>query len=191
LPLAAVLLAGCALIGRPRALIVFIITLALLTAITILQIGWWIPDFLAQLSDYSRYAFPVWAPGLIEPPILRALFVIGLLGGFAYAVFRLWRTRNLVDFALTALILCLLLLPQTGNYYLMLLIPPLLVIFQRGGWLLRLGVGIAIISPWFMRALPNPSLEAVLLPLYVLLLWSWVQTQNRPIIELAYPVSSA
>ena len=171
IPLALLVMGGCALLGRFRALVAFISTLAILTAITVLQIGWWIPDFLAQLGDYSTYAFPVWAPSFIEPSLLSSLFVLAVIGLLGHAFVRLWRTRHLADFALFLPIICLLLLPQTGNYYLVLLIPPLLAIFQRGGIILRLGVAFAIVSPWLLRMLPNPSVESLLLPLYVLLLW--------------------
>lgn len=180
IPLALLLLTGCLVMGRPRALIAFMVTLGILTAITILQIGWWIPDFLAQLGAYPDYAFPVWAAGFIEPPIIRYGFILGVVGVLLFAFVRLWRTRDLIDFAVTVLIVCLLLIPQTGNYYLVLLMPPLLVIFQRGNAIFRLAVALAIFSPWLLRSLPDPSMEALLLPLYVLILWLILLASRKP-----------
>lgn len=179
-PLALLLLAGAVLLGRPRGLIAFVGVLAALTAITIAMIGWWIPDWLMQLGDYPGYAAPVWAPNLITSGVLRVLFVAGTVGVLIMAVWRLWKIRDLVEFSLTILILCLLLLPQTGNYYLVLLLPPLLAIFMRGGMIIRLLVAGAIVSPWLLRALPTVSAETLLLPLYVLVLWLWTLARTRP-----------
>lgn len=170
-PLALLLLGGYALIGRPRALVAFLVTLIVLTGITLVQIGWWIPDFLAQVSVYGTYALPIWAPGLIESPMLRVALIVGVALVLVYSLARFRRTHASEVFVVSTILACLLLIPQTGNYYLVLLIPPLLVLFRRGGWLLRLAVAAAIASPWLMRSLPNPSLEALLLPLYVLILW--------------------
>lgn len=171
IPLALVVLGGFALVGRPRALIAFVAALVVLTAITLVQIGWWIPDFVAQIQAYQQYSFPVWTPGLIESPILRVGLIVGVGLALLLGVVCFRQTRQVETLAVSAILACLLLVPQTGNYYLVLLIPPLLVIFQRGGWLRRVEVGLAIVSPWLMRALPTPSLEALLLPLYVLALW--------------------
>jgi len=193
IPLALVLVGSFVLIGRPRALIGFVVTLAILTAITFVQIGWWIPDFLTQLGAYSSYALPIWPPGLLEAPILRFGLILAVGLTLLAALIRFRQTRALENFAISAILACLLLLPQTGNYYLILLIPPLLVIFRRGGLIFRLAVALAVISPWFLRVLPNTSSEALLLPLYTLILWliSTYQFQKRPIIEAAQPVHPA
>lgn len=170
-PLALLLLVGCAVQGRWRGLLAFGAALLVMTLITFVQIGWWLPDFIAQLGSYASYAAPVWAPGLIEPPLLRWLFVgaVGLL--LLWALERFRRSGAVVDFVTPALAACLLLLPQTGNYYLVLLIPPLLLLFRRGGTAVRIGAALAIVSPWLFRALPASTPEALLLPLYVLGLW--------------------
>jgi hypothetical protein len=109
---------------------------------------------------------------LIESPVLRVVLILGVVAAalLAFDHFRL--SGRVENFAVTLCIVCLLLLPQTGNYYLVLLIPPLLLIFSRGGTLRRVGVLLIIVAPWLMRLLPDPSLEALLLPLYALLLWS-------------------
>ena len=175
IPLALLLLFGYALHRRWRALLAFGTVLAILTGITILQIGWWLPDFIAQLGGYSSYAAPVWPPNLIDSTVLRVLFVLAVSALLLLTFYRFWKTQHAENFAVAAILVCLLLLPQTGNYYLILLIPPLLLIFRRGALLQRIGVVVAILSPWVFRSLPDPSLEALILPLYVLILWFSLQ----------------
>ena len=171
-PMALILLVGHGLNGRWRALAAFSITMVILIGITMVQIGWWLPDFVAHLGTYGSYAAPVWGPGLIESALLRWLLIggVGLILLLVFLRFR--QAHQIEDFAIGTMLLCLLVLSQTGNYYLVLLIPPLLVSFRRGGVIRRLGVALAILSPWLFRLLPEPSPEALLLPLYVLVLWS-------------------
>jgi hypothetical protein len=171
IPLAVLLLGGFVLRGRWRGAASFVATLLILTLITFVQIGWWIPDFLAQIGSYSSYAAPIWAPGLLESAILRWALILGAIAITLFALYRFRQTGRIANFAVTLCIVCLLLLPQTGNYYLALLIPALLVITSRGSILRRVGVLLAIAAPWLMRSLPDPTLEALLLPLYVLILW--------------------
>ncbi len=131
-PLALILLGAYALHGRWRGLLAFVVTLALLSLLTFLRIGWWLPDFIAGLSDYSVYSYPVWALGLIDPPVLRIVVGEIVVAALIWAALRLVPDRPL-DFAALAISGTLLLIPQTGNYYLVLLIAPLLVAAERAG----------------------------------------------------------
>ena len=176
-PLALVLLGGYGLHGRWRGVIGFAGTLLILTLLTLLRIGWWIPDFLGGLSAYPGYAHPVWAPGLIDSPILRVLVVGIAVAAIVWATFRLLPNHAL-DFAAIALTGTLLLVPQTGSYYLILLIPPLLVAAHRAlslSLLPRLTIwgacAAAVISPWLYRTLSTPQIENLALPLHAGLIW--------------------
>ncbi len=176
-PLALIVLGAYALHGRWRGVLAFVGALALLSLLTFLRIGWWIPDFVAGLSDYSVYSHPVWALGLIDPPVLRVA-----VGGIAVAAL-IWGAIRLVpdqplDFAALAITGALLLIPQTGNYYLVLLIAPLMIAAYRARRLpplpryaLWIACAAAIISPWLYWSLPTPAVESLALPLHVGVIW--------------------
>jgi hypothetical protein len=79
---------------------------------------------------------------------------------------------------IAALLAALLFMPQTGNYYLVLLIAPLVVVFYRagklrGGWLVAVLAVLAVLSPWLYLAGREafPQAEHLLLPLHVALVW--------------------
>src|SRR5690606_21492846 len=88
-PPAGARLLGYALRGRWKGLVAFVVALGILTAITVIQIGWWMPDFLVNLRDYARYAtYYLWTPDLFESPVLKIAFVALLL---FVLVWTLWR----------------------------------------------------------------------------------------------------
>ncbi|MCC6801499.1 MAG: DUF2029 domain-containing protein [Anaerolineae bacterium] len=176
-PLALVLLGSYALHGRWRGLIGFAGALLVLGIVTFVRIGWWIPGFLDGLSAYPGYAHPVWAPGLIDLPLLRVVLVGSVAAVVVKSAFRLMPRRPL-DFAAIAITGTLLLVPQTGSYYLVLLIPPLLVAAHRALSLSLLprcaiwgACAAAVVSPWLYRTMPIPQIENLALPLHVGLIW--------------------
>ncbi len=176
-PLALIVLGAYALHGRWRGLLAFVGTLALLSLLAVLRIGWWIPDFVAGLSDYSVYSHPIWALGLIEAPVLRVVAGGIVVAALIWAAIRLIPDQPL-DFAALAITGTLLLIPQTGNYYLVLLIAPLLVAAERARRLpplpryaLWIACTAAIVSPWLYWSLPAPTVESLALPLHVGLIW--------------------
>jgi Glycosyltransferase family 87 len=188
-PLSLALLMAYALRGRVQGLVAFIITIAVLIAITTAQIGWWIPNFVDILRKYAQYARPIWAVNLIENPVLRILFVGGVVAVCFWAFLNFWRQPNReqqIDLSMTLMIVAVLLIPQTGSYYMVLLIPPILVCIYKGQvlrekWLVWLACTLAIISPWFYWWLGGEEspLEALLLPLYVGLIWGGVYFRYR------------
>jgi hypothetical protein len=176
-PLALVILGGYALSGRWRGLLAFGATLLILSLIAVAKIGWWLPDFLDGLRLYPGYAHPVWPPSLIASPLLRVVLIVVALLLLGWS---LWRLRGgsadrQIDFVITALIAGVLLLPITGNYYLLLLIPAIVACLwrARGRWGLQLLAALAIVSPWlyFALRLAAPDLDLLLLPLHVGLVW--------------------
>ncbi len=167
LPLAMLLLVGYGLRGRWRALAAFLGVLFILTAISLARIGWWLPDFVDGVRAYTEYSFPVWALSLLPAPLAAATLalVVGV-PGFAIYTFRAHPTveAELRLFAL-AILCALLLIPQTGNYYLVLLIPVFMIGFYqaRHSRLLTLLLGLVLVSPWLY--LRTPGTEVLMLPL--------------------------
>lgn len=177
-PLSVMVLGGCALRGRWRGALAFCVVMGVLVGISILKIGWWLPDFLAVVRAYADYAPPVWPPGYVAWLPLRWLLVGGVLAMLAWQTRQFWRGGALPDFVAAAVLACLLLLPQTGNYYLVLLIPLALLCLQRAhGQTARLLTGLAIgalvFSPWWYFNLGDKAqdVQLLLVPLHVLLLW--------------------
>jgi hypothetical protein len=194
-PLGGVILLVYALRGRWKGLAAFIITLAILTAITIASIGWWVPDFLDNLGDYARYAtYYLWTPELIEPPLVRTVFIAVVLAPAGWAAWVFLRrphplsvttlpeseVQGVRAFLFTLIPVSLLLLPQTGSYYLMLLLPLLLASLQNAARMRGLARGLALLAcasglliPWLylMLAEETRRIEALLLPVHVWGVW--------------------
>jgi hypothetical protein len=183
-PLAGALLLAYALRGRWRGLLAFAAGMIALNAASLLLIGNWLPAYLEIVSAYSEYAPLAWAMGLLPAP-LRVVFMAGLLALSAWMLGRFLRAESPaasdtdMDLVITALIVSLLLLPQTGYYYFVLLIPPLLAIFCRAGTLpvfprrLLWGLGaLALLSPWlYVQVGALTDWQTLLVPLQVLALW--------------------
>src|SRR5690606_6302618 len=113
-----------------------------------------------NLSDYAQYARPVWALGQAHP-----LLALAVTGSSLALLYYTWRRLD-VSFWSLGVIVTLLLVPQTGNYYLVLLIIPLvaaLPTLQRWGWLFWLTV---VASGWMVVQQP---VEAFMVPTLVLL----------------------
>lgn len=203
-PLAGVILLAYGLRGHWKGLAAFILTLGILTAITVARIGWWIPDFIDNLGDYAGYAtYYLWTPELFESPLVRTAFVaaILLLAGWAMWRFIVLRSKrngivldlapiSPINFIFTLIPACLLLLPQTGSYYLMLLLPLLLASLQNAEQMrgvvkgvVLLGCASALLIPWLYLMLLEETrrIEALLLPLHVWVVWAgttWLARQS-------------
>jgi hypothetical protein len=95
-----------------------------LTAFTVVVIGWWLPDWLTALTGYSSYQrFLTWVP--------ERFGVLWAGVGLLFVAIPVLRRLSLADgYALTVVGL-LLALPQTGVYYLITLLPILLIALQR------------------------------------------------------------
>ena len=176
-----------ALKGRWRGLVSFILTLAVLVVIVVLRVGWWIPQFLGNIGDYSRYADPVWVLSML--PLWVVIPLLSLCLWAAFTTLRRARepfhTALHTDGIALSIIAALVLLPQTGNYYLTLLIVPLLLIAKRSltnldakQVLILIGCLFAVFSPWLIwLTFENyRPVEAALLPIFLFLLW-WAQLQ--------------
>jgi hypothetical protein len=203
-PLALGILGALALRGRWRGLAAFVVTLAVLTGISIVLIGWWIPDWLEVVRDYASYAPPAWPPNFLPLP-LRIVLVGGII---LYGAWMLWRflryqspatsqasltgnwkleTDSFIDLVIALLLAALLLIPQTGYYYLVLLIPVIVACLERARglsrgerWLVWLACAAAVASPWLYFSIPNfnPEIQSLIVPLHVGLVWLVVNGRN-------------
>lgn len=176
-PLALVLLGAVALRGRWRGLASFLGSLALLTLASSLRIGWWLPDFLTAVGNYSGYSSLVWPPSLLGAPWAAWGFTVLVAGWLLHWLRAYLRApgSHFVGFSLAALLAALLLLPQTGTYTLSLLIVVLFALSlqphaHRLQDVLLLGL---MLSPWLFYRLGDTPLQLLVLPLLCLLLFQW------------------
>lgn len=190
-PIALLILGIYVLRGRWRGLAAFIVTVGALVLISILRIGWWIPDWLNVVRAYASYAPPVWPPNFL-PLIIRIPFVIGLLGitavSFQRSVFRSQQNASLLTWYSVAIIAVLILIPQTGYYYLVLLIPVIVMLLQQAEklprtwrWGVYLAIIAAVLSPWLYFALPGFDVDAqsLILPVHVGLIALFIAYKTR------------
>lgn len=179
--LAVVLACVLLLAGRWKVLAGFAASMAVLIGLSILSVGFWIPDWLEALRQYSEYSYPVWPPTLVGSPLV-GLALIGV--GVSFSVFDTIRfVRNatadhLRDLAVTLLLCAFLLLPSTGNYYLVLILPALVALFASGRWPMK-GLGVLIlVMPWvvlFATGGTRSNLEMLIIPLLALAGWIWIR----------------
>lgn len=178
-PLALIILGGFALGGRWRGLIAFLVVMAGLLGASIILIGWWIPDFVGRLGEYAGYSFPVWSPSIFGSSLIAegvligtALWFLGALRGFLSNP----DVEHQIQYILVTFVTALILMPQTGNYYLVLLIPPLWVSIRRAHdlrgkerWIVGGLIVLAVLSPWAYYGLEtwNRNLPALCLPLHL------------------------
>lgn len=175
--MALALAGGLLLVGRWKPLAALLGVLALLTGITFLLLGFWIPDWLGMLNQYTQYAHPVWPPSTLQLPLFQLLFAATVLGIMLASLIQFTRARgqkHLLDFALTVLLGGLLLLPTTGSYYLVLIIPALLAAFAYGSAVAISGAIAAILMTWLILAVSGgkgADIELLIVPVMAWASW--------------------
>jgi hypothetical protein len=187
-PIVGMILLVYALKGRWHGLVAFAVTMLILVGISIVKAGWWIGDWLAIARSYTVYANPVWPPNFLPFVLLRAALVIAVIVFLLWMLLRFWHVspqaeptnRVETDFFSAVIFAALFLLPQTGYYYLVLLIPALVVSIERArrlpptprrlAWL---ACALTILSPWFYFSLSglNPRAQSLILPIQVAVIW--------------------
>jgi hypothetical protein len=169
-PLAMVQSLSLGLKGRWRSLITLTAVLLALTALTIIVIGWWLPDWLRALGGYATYQrFMTWVPQRFGT--VWGVVGLALISG---ALLRRMGVTNTYALSTTGL---LLLIPQTGVYTLITLLPVIVAALLRAAHRSRsrrLVVyalsGAFIAASWGFLALDFDSakLESLLMPLFAL-----------------------
>lgn len=127
--------------------------LASLWLLTRMWSGPWVGDFLAGLRGYAEYSFPRWPP-LAAGSLWLAVPIAA--GALAWGVWMGLRSHSLpastrVPWLLSvALVVALIVLPQTNNYTLVLgLLPAWVVLWaSEGRWGVWAAVLVVLASPW-------------------------------------------
>jgi hypothetical protein len=180
-PVGLLIMVAYALCGRPRGLLGFIATLGIANIMVLARIGWWIPVYLDVLRGYAEYARPDWA---LQPfaAVVQILLIGSFLGIIVWALLRMRRSmtwENQLDFMALVLAFSLIMLPQTGSYYLALLIPLVMISLWRARtlgqrrWMVWLAAGLFLASPWLHVASGFALNEALISPALAILLYIW------------------
>ncbi len=163
--------------GERRIIVAWLIGMLSLWFLTRAWIGPWESDYIGGILAYQAYSSPIWPPGLLRQTWLASLIVIVVVAWSAW----MWREARSLDSAerlgwliSVAALSSLILLPQTGNYTLILALVPAWVILwasrrRRAHWIPVLAV---LASPWmFLFADDIPStLEHLLIPMFLAIL---------------------
>lgn len=176
---------------RWKVLAAWFVLMGLLTVLSFLAVGFWVPDWLAMLNMYTQLAFPIWPPSLLGVPlagmILAAAGVL-LVVYDAIRVVGLTGPGHLRDLGVSASLCVFLLFPATGNYYLVLVLPALVALLASRSWAARLlALGI-ILSPWLFLATTDGSrtnIEVLAVPLAALIGWCWLRWRGEHAIRPA------
>jgi hypothetical protein len=133
--LAAVVVAFLLLGGRYRVVVAWGAVMTGLFALSLAQVGWWVPEFLDQALDYNDMGNNVWLPGLLSLPVLELAFTAGLL---LWGVWFFCEVRTLPEdwrllWALAvAIVVMLLVVPQSNDYTLVYALLPVWVLIALG-----------------------------------------------------------
>jgi hypothetical protein len=149
------------------------VTLALLTLPAFALVGWWLPGWFNNLTAYSGYVqHLVWVPGRFTPLVIAVA-----AAGVGLALLRRFPPADLYA---VGVIGALLVLPQTGSYFLVLLLPVFLLAVVRARDLPRWRqmvilavVALALLLSWVYQPLDleTRKIEALLMPLHAALAW--------------------
>ena len=153
--------------------------LALLGFSVMLQ-GWWFPAWLDQANAYTEYADIFW-PLISIWDWQPLLGIIGLLV-LAWSLWSIYKERE-IDLGVIVP-LGLLLIPQTKNYSLAILLIPLFMLWQKGAFKASLGI---VLFGWFVMIISygwldwhkGQLLQIWVMPLVILLLYGLGRSKTR------------
>jgi hypothetical protein len=156
---------------------------ACLWLLTRVHVGPWVWDFMGGMGDYAGTSFLRWPPMMTGSGWVAALVVVGVLvwGVWMWIGIRHLPIEAQVPWGISiAILVALLLLPQTNAYTLVASLVPVWVILWAGRerWWSWLSVLAILVSPWvffFAGDLLPTGLEQLLIPvgLGVLLTLHW------------------
>lgn len=155
----------------------------LLWLVTRIRIGPWVMNFLYGIQAYTGYSFPCWPPSVIGDWWAAGFLAVSVLawGGWMLVQVRSLPIRSRLPWEISiALLVALIVLPQTNNYTLIMgLLPAWVALWaSKRRWLDWIPVLVILMSPWVFYAardiLPM-ELEQLLIPLAlgVLLTLRW------------------
>lgn len=168
--------------GDRRVVLAWLAGMLVLWLLTRAWIGPWESDYVRGIVAYQAYSSPIWPPGLLPNRWLAASVVIAVISWTAWMLRELWplySTEGLGWQVSVAALSSLLLLPQTGNYTLVLALLPAWVILwaSRSSWTAWGPVLVVLASPWLFlvaKSIPS-SWDHLLIPasLALLLTFQW------------------
>jgi hypothetical protein len=188
LPLLVLLLAAWRM-KRREIVVAWVGLMVCLWLLTRVHVGPWVRGFLGGMEDYASTSFLRWPPMITGSGWAAALVVVGvsLWGAWMWIAIRRLPIEAQVPWEISvAILIALLLLPQTNVYTLVASLVPMWVILwagreQRWSWLPVLAVLVFPWVPFFAGDLFPPGLEQLLIPvvLGVLLALRWRAWQGR------------
>lgn len=169
------------------------VSLVVLTLSSMALIGFWIPEWLSVITNYSGgNPFTQWPPQYIQNVVVRSLLILAVLlwgAWYMWKAYTLPTTDNQI-LGISALIIIVFVLDkQTGTYYMSLLLVPAFLLFSYMSdspwrWLTIL----LMISPWFYRIAFHGSLvfiERLIMPLVFIIfqqLFTFIRHYEQPLI---------
>jgi len=168
--------------GDRRIIFAWLAAMLALWFLTRVWIGPWVSDYMGGILAYQAYSAPIWPPGLLNQTWQGLLLVTVVLVWSAW----MWRELRSLGSAerlgwllSVAVLTSLIVLPQTGNYTLILALLPAWVILwaSRQMYAYWLPVLAVLASPWiflFADVIPA-TLEHLLIPVFlaILLAFQW------------------
>jgi len=165
--------------GDRRIILAWLTGMLSLLFLTHAWIGPWESDYIRGILAYQAYSSPIWPPGLLKQTWLALLIVIVAVTWSAW----MWRESRSLDSAerlgwliSVAALTSLILLPQTGNYTLIMALVSAWIILwaSRRRYAYWIPVLAVLASPWmFLLTDGIPiTLEHLLIPVFLAILLS-------------------
>ncbi|MFL7794401.1 MAG: hypothetical protein AB8I69_19825 [Anaerolineae bacterium] len=181
-PLLVLLLAAWRM-GRREVVVAWAGLVVCLWLLTRLFVGPWVGGFLGGMGDYAGTSFLRWPPLVFGSAWLAALVTAGVLawGVWMWLDYRRMPAEGRIPWELsTAILLALIILPQTNAYTLVAALLPAWVVLWAGGerWWSWLSTLVVLALPWgffFAGGLLPTGLEQLMIPLAlgILLTLQW------------------
>ena len=137
---------------RFKPVVIWAAVMAGLLVVSVLHVGWWVPDFVDRIREYHRIGESVWLPhGLLGAPVLEYAVTAGILGWAAWLV---WDTRTLDShlrllwWLSVVIVVTLVVLPQTNDYTLVYLLLPIWLLL----WIWRKSITTPLLFIWIPAA---------------------------------------
>jgi len=156
-----------------KTVLIWLLAVIALCLLTRLWIGPWEAEFIAGIRAYAEYASLVWPPALTGNVWLAWFLVIAVLCWGAWMWLTLHPLRHFsrpVWAVSVAVLIGLMILPQTGNYSMVLaLLPIWLMLWTARRKLIRwMPIVAVLLLPWvFHVAFDVPTLEHLVVPLVI------------------------
>lgn len=173
-----------------KVIAIWLAVMAGIFAVTVVQIGFWVPDFLSGVFFYAGEGIPSYPPNWLGAEVLVWLFVPSVLawGGYMLLQIQTLPVRTRLPWLLSIMLLVVLLvLPQTHNYTLVYALFPIWFVIWLGRHhplVLPLCLFLILFS-WIVRRVHIEYLYSfqqfwVPLSLIIILTFFWVRSNPIP-----------